>query len=88
MLALREALASHLHGLLTAQDCGAPKLHITIQNKVSVEAAKVLQDELAPLICSQDFAFAGLSLHRYLQGPWEQVGTWRFRGKQVVDQLQ
>ena len=34
MLAIREHIAEHFHGALTAQDSHAPRLHITIQNKV------------------------------------------------------
>lgn len=82
MLALRERIADHFHGALTSQDSHAPRLHITIQNKVLPEKAKALQQALAPTMAERRFAFAGLGLHRYLGGPWEAAGTWKFRGKE------
>ena len=50
MLMIREHIADHFHGALTAQDSRPPRLHITIQNKVSRHAAKSLQDELQSLL--------------------------------------
>jgi 2'-5' RNA ligase len=80
MLALREELAERFHGLLTPADEHPPRLHVTIQNKVSLEQAKALQAQLAPQIEPRDFRFAGLALHRYRGGPWEFVKRWSFRG--------
>ena len=80
MLALRDRLAEHFHGLLTAQDQHRPRLHVTIQNKVDAQAAKALQMELAPQIDERTFTFAGLALHRYQGGPWAFVQRWPFRG--------
>ena len=80
MLALRDALAERFHGLLTPQDEHRPRLHVTIQNKVSIEAARALQGELAPQLRARDFAFAGLALHAYRGGPWEFLKRWSFRG--------
>ncbi len=85
MLALRERISDHFHGALTAQDQHPPRLHITIQNKVTSEAARTLQRELAGSVEERRFAFTGMGLHIYLGGPWEPAGTWAFRGKQVVD---
>jgi len=85
MLAIREAIAEHFHGALTAQDSHVPRLHITIQNKVSAETAKALQRELQGAVPDRRFPFAGLGLHVYQGGPWEAAGTWTFRGKEVVD---
>ena len=80
MLALRDELAEHFRGLLTAQDEHRPRLHVTIQNKVSIEEARALQARLAPTVVARDFAFAGLALHAYRGGPWEFVKRWSFRG--------
>ena len=79
MLELRDEIADHFHGMLTAQDQGRPRLHITVQNKVSPEEAKALQEKLAPRVTPRQFAFRGLELHAYLGGPWERLGIWRFR---------
>jgi 2'-5' RNA ligase len=80
MLELRERIADRFHGLLTVQDQQAPRLHVTVQNKVSSTKAKALQAHLAAAIEPRDFAFAGLALHRYRGGPWELVKRWSFRG--------
>lgn len=85
MLALRQSIADRFHGALTAQDRHPPRLHITVQNKVTAEAARALQAELGPQVAPRDFAFPGLALHIYRGGPWEAAGQWPFRGKQVVD---
>lgn len=82
MLAIREQIAEHFHGALTAQDRYEPRLHVTVQNKVSKEAARALQRALAPALEPREFRFSGLALHSYLGGPWEQLGRWPFRGKE------
>jgi len=82
MLAIRETIAEHFHGALTAQDRHEPRLHITIQNKVTRDEAQALQHELAKTLDERDFAFTGLGLHLYRNGPWEALGRWPFRGKQ------
>jgi len=79
MLTLREQLAAQFHGLLTAQDAHAPRLHITIQNKVSSQAARKLQHALSAEVAPRDFVFPGLALHRYRGGPWAFVKRWPFR---------
>ncbi|MDD3798400.1 MAG: 2'-5' RNA ligase family protein [Novosphingobium sp.] len=80
MLAIREAIADRFHGALTAQDRHEPRLHITIQNKVTREEARALQDELSDRIAPRDFRFRGLEMHIYRGGPWEFVHRWAFRG--------
>ncbi len=79
LLALRARLADRFHGLLTAQDSHSPRLHITVQNKVSPAAAKALQSELGASVSPRSFAFRGLGLYRYLGGPWELVREYPFR---------
>lgn len=80
LLELRARLADRFHGLLTAQDSHSPRLHITVQNKVSPAAAKQLQAELAATDSPRTFAFRAFGLHRYLGGPWELVREYPFRG--------
>lgn len=78
--AIHGDLAAALGGVLTAQDRARRKLHVTVQNKVSAQAARALQAELAQAWRPAAFSFAGLSLHRYLGGHWADAGTWPFRG--------
>lgn len=78
--AIHAEMVESLHGVLTAQDGGRRKLHVTVQNKVSGAEAKALQAELARDFRPRAFAFAALELHRYLGGLWEDAGTWPFRG--------
>lgn len=81
MLAVRAMIAEHFHGLLTVQDEGVPRLHVTVQNKVVRAEAKALQAALGPLVEPERFTFAALALHRYRGGPWEPVGRWTLRGR-------
>ena len=82
MLAIREHIAEHFHGALTAQDSHAPRLHITIQNKVTSQAAKALQRDLSATLEPRAFSFAGLGLHLYCETHWDSQGSWTFRGSQ------
>lgn len=79
MSALRDAIVQHFHGMLTLQDSHRPRLHVTVQNKVSQGEARALQKLLTSNFEPSRFAFAGLALHRYLGGPWEAIGRWPFR---------
>ena len=81
LLAVRASIAERFHGLLTLQDQHAPRLHVTVQNKVVRAEAKALQSALAFAFRPERFAFVGLALHRYKGGPWEPVGRWTFRGR-------
>lgn len=80
MLSIRDQIAEHFHGMLTAQDDHTPRLHITVQNKVPRAQAMALQAELRQNFRPRDFSFAGLALHHYLGGPWGDTGRWSFRG--------
>lgn len=81
LLAVRQRIAERFRDMLTRQDQGGKRLHITIQNKVSRRAALALQRSLADQIPHRRFAFTGLGLHLYRNPQWEPVGTWPFRGK-------
>jgi 2'-5' RNA ligase len=80
MEALRAGLAARFAGLLMPHDIAAPSLHVTVQNKVSEQAARALQAELACIFQPRDFRFVRLALHRYRDGPWDFVKRWSFRG--------
>lgn len=77
---IREELAEHFHGLLGAQDAGGWRPHITIQNKVGTKSARELLGVLDRQFRPRALGIAGLSLHRYLGGPWDTVASYRFRG--------
>lgn len=81
LLAVRDELAHQFQGLLTAQDAARPRLHVTIQNKVSGAEAKALLATLQQDFEPWRFAFRGLELWRYLGGPWEAVRSFAFRGQ-------
>ena len=78
---LRHAIAGRFHGMLTRQDQHEPRLHVTVQNKVSPAAAADLKARLATGFAPRDFAFHGLALHRYIGGPWQGVAEFVFRGR-------
>jgi hypothetical protein len=82
MTTIREMIADHFHGALTAQDNHPIRLHITVQNKVTTQEARVLQAQLRTENIAREFRFSGLGLHLYRGGPWEAVGRWSFRGKE------
>jgi hypothetical protein len=77
---LRDDLARDLHGLLGAQDAGGWRPHVTIQNKVAPKDARELSRSLERDFQPRSLRIAGLGLHRYLGGPWETLGIYKFRG--------
>ena len=78
---IREALAAELQGLLGAQDSGGWRPHVTIQNKVAPKIARALIAELERDFRRRDLSVSGLGLHRYLDGPWEKLAIYPFRGR-------
>ncbi len=82
LLAIRARIAEHFWDMLTRQDQGGKKLHITVQNKVPRADALALQRSLEPVLPHPKFRFTGLALHIYRGPHWEAVNRWTFRGKQ------
>jgi hypothetical protein len=78
--AIRDDLAEQFGGLLSAQDSGGWRPHVTIQNKVSVREARALRAKLEREFRPRPIGIKGLGLHRYLGGPWERLETYSFRG--------
>ena len=78
--AIREELADGLHGLLTAQDSGGWRPHVTIQNKVAPKVARALASSLEQGFRPGPLRISGLGLHRYLGGPWDTLAIYKFRG--------
>ncbi len=78
---LRDEIAESVHKLLTGQDQHRPRLHVTIQNKVTVSEARELQARLGLQVQARAFEFRGLALYRYTGGPWEPRKRYAFRGR-------
>jgi 2'-5' RNA ligase superfamily len=77
---IREALAAEFRGLLSAQDSGRWSPHVTIQNKADPKVARGLVREMRAGFEPRPLKIAGLQLVRYLDGGWEPLGSWSFRG--------
>ena len=78
LLALRRELARSWNPWLGAQDRQGFKPHVTVQNKVPPEQARELHQELQATFSPFEVEGLGLSLWRYLGGPWEPAGTYLF----------
>lgn len=79
--AMRRDLVANFRGLLSAQDSGGWRPHITIQNKVPSKEARSLIATLERDFRPRLLGISGLGLHRYLGGPWEPIETYSFRGR-------
>ena len=77
---IRQELAENFRGLLSSQDGTGWRPHVTIQNKVAAKQARALKSALEADFRQRRLGIVGLALHRYLGGPWEQVGRYSFRG--------
>jgi hypothetical protein len=80
---IRNELAEAFTGLLGAQDSGGWRPHVTFQNKVPPKEARVLKDALERDFRPRSLAIRGLGLHRYMDGPWETLGVYPFRGARL-----
>lgn len=78
---IRRELATDFHGLLSAQDAGGWRPHVTIQNKVAPKEARALMARLDAEFRPRPLAVSGLGLHRYLDGFWDELAVYRFRGR-------
>jgi 2'-5' RNA ligase len=77
---LRRELAARWFPWLAPQDRQRIKPHVTVQNKVSPGRARALHGELSAGFSPFEVWGEGLSLWRYLGGPWEPVGSFPFSG--------
>lgn len=75
---LRRGLAERWGPWLGPQDRQGFKPHVTVQNKVSPERARTLHGQLQAGFSPFEVRGTGLSLWRYLDGPWEPAGTYLF----------
>ena len=77
---VRRLIADHFHGSLSAQDGQGWRPHVTIQNKAEPGVARALLRSLEASFQPRPLQIRGLSLFRYVGGPWESLGEWSFRG--------
>ena len=80
MVAMHGHLAECLSRLLTRQDARKLRLHVTVQNKVTPEAARALQAELRGQLPEWRFRFRGLGLYAWEEGLWRELHVYPFRG--------
>ena len=73
LLDLRARLARRLAGVLTRQDAGGFRPHVTVQNKVTPEEARALKARLDAGHAPRALRIPALRLWRYDGGPWEFV---------------
>ena len=77
----RAELAARWLPWLTAQDARWSTPHVTVANKVQPDVARALLAELRAGFVPYRVSATGLALWRYLGGPWEPLGSYRFSPK-------
>jgi hypothetical protein len=75
---LRSAMRAAMGGEFSRQDSQAWRPHVTIQNKVSAEAARHLYRTLQSGFAPRNGAVIGLLVWEYLGGPWKLIEQLRF----------
>jgi hypothetical protein len=78
LAAIRARLAAAFAGLLTPQDAGGWRAHVTVQNKVEPAVAKALLADLRATFRPRPVAVAGLAAYWYRGGPWELLSNHSF----------
>jgi 2'-5' RNA ligase len=76
--AQRADLARRWQPWLTPQDARPHAPHVTVQNMVPPERARALLQQLQAGFAPYAVRATGLALWRYLGGPWEPLGSYRF----------
>jgi 2'-5' RNA ligase len=78
LTALRAELSEAFTGLLTPQDAGGWRPHVTIQNKVQPATAKLLLSALTRDFRAREVEVAGIGTWWYRGGPWEPLSRHMF----------
>ena len=78
LTAIRNRLAEAFVGMLTPQDAGGWRPHVTIQNKVTANVARLLLAELQRGFQPRPVEIAGLATWWYRGGPWEPLSRHMF----------
>ena len=76
---IRARLAEAFTGLLTPQDAGGWRAHVTVQNKVEPATAKTLLAQLSRDFVPGPVTIVGLAAWWYRGGPWEPLARYPFR---------
>lgn len=77
---LHHALQQRWKRWLTPQDRQGLWPHVTVQNKVYPQDARLLQKQLEADFIPFDGTAAGLSIWEYQGGPWSFKESWMFQG--------
>lgn len=78
LVEMRARLAAAFAGLLTPQDAGGWRAHVTVQNKVEPAVARALLAGLRAEFRPRPVAIAGLAAYWYRGGPWELLSKHLF----------
>ena len=78
LLGIRRRLCEAFAGLLTPQDAGGWRPHVTIQNKVQPPIAKILLAALGRDFRAREIDIVGLGTWWYRGGPWEPLSRHMF----------
>ena len=78
---IRAELADAFRGVLTQQDSHGWRPHITVQNKVTAEAARALGEALERGFTPRPLRLTGLAYDHYAGGPWLPGRRYPFRGR-------
>jgi hypothetical protein len=80
LLELRAEIADRCAPHLIPQDRHTPRLHITIQNKVTPAVAADTLAILKESVALRPTVIAALNLWHYEDGPWSPIARYAFRG--------
>jgi hypothetical protein len=78
LAALRSRLAEAFRTMLTPQDAGGWRPHVTIQNKVTSAVARETLAKLSAGFRPAPLAIVGVASYYYRGGPWEPIARYRF----------
>ena len=78
LAAIRTRLVEAFAGLLMPQDAGGWRPHVTIQNKVTPNVAKLLMEQLSRDFRPRPVELAGVATWWYRGGPWEPLSRHMF----------
>jgi len=78
LLEIRSMLSDAFAGMLTPQDAGGWRPHVTIQNKVAPATAKLLLGALSRDFRAREVEVAGIGTWWYRGGPWEPLSRHMF----------